>query len=468
VIDGADVADPATTIERDATQTTVTLTDGGVDGSPTITLALTVTVADPGRVSITATSPSAGLVRLPEPIVRRANTLLRDAGLALLPDWRTDTHALRQTDGTRQRLTSGEARTAALHVRAVVARSDPSPTPHTPHGDPIDGAPGEGTFSGLTERGAFSGDVIVPEDVQRKWDASAALHAAGLPANLVLQGPPGTGKTHMALALSHAEGRRVIEHGCMGMDEAASWFGPVGFREGATTFTPTPFYWALVLPGPRTLVLDEVNRASTVAMNALLGLLGGSPTITLPHSGQQIVIAPDLRIVLTANVGSQYSGTSAIDPALLDRKTLTANVPYLPAADEQRLLVDRMALHGLTLEPWQAEALVRFATEVRSAASRSGDLAGVSPRQLLSAAGCIAAAGMTVLSAVEAAILSDYSREGGEASEYTAVAVIVAGLEWRHPDEVAAEAAAQAERLAAEAAEAAAMTATLADAVVQS
>lgn len=434
VIDGADVADPLTTIEHNATDTTVTLTEDAT------TLSLSVA----GSVlTVTPTSPDGGLVRLPEGIVRRANTLLRDTGLILQPDWRTSTHTLRVGTGARQRLTSGVAITATLNPARRAAGAAPTVTPSGDGVTPTEGAPAEGTLSGLTDAGAFSGEVIVPEDVQRKWDVARAMHRAGLPSNLMLQGPPGTGKTHLALALSHAEGRRVIEHGCMGMSEAGDWFGPVGFRDGQTTFTPTPFYWALVLPGPRTLVLDEVNRASTVAMNALLGLLGGSPTITLPHNGQQIVVAPDLQVVMTANVGSQYGGASAIDPALLDRLSLTANVPYLPEADERRLLIDRMAHHGLTLEDWQAAVLVTFGNEARQVA-RNGDVTPVSPRQLLAAAGAIAAGGQTPLQAVEDTILSDYSREGGEASEYTAIATVVAGIDWREPTAAAADDAAAA------------------------
>lgn len=442
VLNGADVADPATTLTRDATTGTTSLTLS-LDGT---TVDLVVDSA--GGLTLTARSaalPDGDLLRLPEGLTRRVNTLLRDTGCILQPDWRTNTNTLRTGVGERHRLVNGQAISARLNQAAPSPQRGLTVAPVQRTVAPTAGATPADVYSGLSDHGALSGEVIVPDDVRAKWDAVNAMHRAGLPSNLMLQGPPGTGKTHMALALSAAEGRRVIEHGCMGMVEPSDWFGPQGFADGQTTFTPTPFYWALAMEGPRTLVLDEVSRASTVALNALLGVLGGNRVITLPHNGQQLVIPPDLKVVMTANIGPEYAGGSAIDKALTDRLTMTANVPYLPPADEQRLLVERMAHHGLTLEPWQAERLVQFATEVRSQANRNGDLDPVSPRELLAAAGAVASGAMGLLEAVEAAIVSNYSTTGGEASARTAVAVVAGGIDWRDPEALAAQAAAEAE-----------------------
>lgn len=434
VLAGEDPTDDLTSIRRDPDATYVVVGDDVV---------VVQIIVHPQTQQVTmeahaATAAPGDLLRLTEGVVQRVNTLLRGSGWDVRPDWRTNTHTLRSPAGARTRLVQGKAPALGWEVTTTTQTLRPGTAPTRPPVAPTVAAGAATTGDGTTPAsrlgsGAFDGAVSVPDGVAERWAMARSLRESGAPSVLILQGPPGTGKTHMAMALAEAEGRQVTVVDCFGMNEPMDWFGRVGFADGRTTFIPTPLYWALTMPGPRTIVLDEFNRSSEQAQNALMPMLGGFVTFTTPHDGQQIVIPGDVAFVLTANVGAKHTGTTVVDAAVWDRVAVTSRVPYLDPTVEVQLLVDRVASRGGALPVWAAETLVRYAGVTRLAEANDGGVTGVSTRQLIATATVYGRLGGDLFAVVRGMILDRYDDAGGDLSEATIATGLAAGMEWTEP-----------------------------------
>jgi hypothetical protein len=438
VLNGEDPHDPMTTVETDAEATRVTIRDGDLTVSVLVEPDAQRVTLDALADTVVTTGPGAGLLRLTEPVVQRVNTLLRGSGWDVRPDWRSGTHTLRSPDGARSRLVPGNEYLLGWEVTQTAQTQPRTAAPGRPPVAPTVMASAATTGDTVVPpsrlgSGAFDGEVSVPAGVTERWAMARSLRESGAPSVLILQGPPGTGKTHMAMALAAAEGRTVTVVDCFGMNEPMDWFGRVGFADGRTTFIPTPLYWALTMPGPRTIVLDEFNRSSEQAQNALMPMLGGFVTFTTPHDGQQIVIPPDVAFVLTANVGAKHTGTTVVDAAVWDRVAVTSRVPYLDPAVEAQLLFDRVASRGGALPVWAAEALVRFAGVTRLAEANDGGVTGVSTRQLIATSTVYGRMGGDLFEVVRGMILDRYDDAGGDLSEATIATGLAAGMLWTEP-----------------------------------
>ena len=383
---------------------------------------------------------------LPEPIIARANRLMAAEGVTITRDWRTKTHTLRAANRQVIPLVTGKASAAALTgsgwrampgkaVASLPAPATPAPSAHTPTGAPTPApipAPA-GTSQAMPPQGipaAYVGTIVLSKQARAKWEMARAVHRAGEPEVVAMIGPSGAGKTHAVHALAAAEGLDVVKFDASGVVEPGDWFGTVTLDGSGTRFVPSDLLLAITAPGARVLLIDEVNRANLRALNAMLPIMDGSGTVTIPQSGKRERINRAVQVVVTANIGSAFLGTEPLDEAIRTRVGTWIEVDHLTEEEEQRLLLDRV--EGLS--KYHADNLARLGAAIRSSAT-SGAHPPVSTRQLLSAARKMAAGGDPRL-AVEAAVLDGYLSEGGSSSERAKVRTHVAGITWAEPKPV--------------------------------
>jgi len=428
--------------------------------------------------------PQPGAVNLSEPILARLNRLMSPDGVSVQRDWRTKTHVLRAAQRRVLPLTYGVSATAMLTGKGWIATdqpanvapmvpsvgtpsaapSVPAPAPSLPalaptgtqHGslaEPVrpEPAPRAAAVGGSPVPAAYAGKIVLTRAARAKWHASRAVQRNGDPAIVAMVGPSGAGKTHAVHALSAEEPGQpldVVKFDCSGVIEPGDWFGTVTLDGNGTRFVPSDLLVALTLPGARTLLLDEMNRANPRALNALLPVLDGSGTVTVPQSGKRERVNRAVQIVVTANIGSQFLATEPLDEAVRTRISTWIEVEHLGESEEQALILDR--LNGTdtessvqadgrklptfapgVLSEYNAANLARLGAAVRASAE-NGQHPPVSTRQLLAAARLMAV-GLDPRLAVDAAILDGYNHEGGGSSERAKVKIHVAGITWREP-----------------------------------
>lgn len=382
---------------------------------------------------------------VPAPIVSRANRVLLDLGVSLQRDWRSGSHGVKHGARKVEALTPGAVltltRAGDRWVPATATPTDPADREADPMATPTV-TPSQGASSTPKSAqpepvvaqplpAAFSGEIVLQPDVRRVWEASLAAHRAGEHIVVGLIGPSGAGKTHAVHALSHDAGLPVVKFDASGVVEPGDWFGTVALvtdevtGQTVTRFMPTELLDALERPGSRTLLIDEVNRANPRALNALLPVLDGSGAVVIPQTGRTAVIAADVIVAVTANIGSAFLAVEPLDEAVRTRISAWVPVEHLGEDDERGLLARRV--QGLS--ETDAANLAALGRLVREAAASTQQHPPVSTRQLLAAA-AMTVHGLPIRTAVEYAVLNGYSDEGGERSERQKVRVHVAGIDW--------------------------------------
>ena len=176
----------------------------------------------------------------------------------------------------------------------------------------------------------------------------------------ILIGAAGTGKTEAIRYIAAITSRPMIKIDASCIRDASEWFGTqtlVGNRVG---WQDSQFVSALSTAGC-IILIDEVNRASQSAMNALLSLCDAFGSSCFPQRSAAVEIASGVHIFCAANIGAEHSGTGQITPALRDR---FRSIPceYLGAAAEAALLRTRYPALSTSL----ASALVSIAATTRT------------------------------------------------------------------------------------------------------
>lgn len=253
-----------------------------------------------------------------------------------------------------------------------------------------------------------SGYVASP-DLIAVYDAvQAARDADGHAMVLLFMGPSGSGKTKAAAHLASLAALPFTKVDGPSMTDPESWFGTreIIARDGVpvTIYRPSTFVDAIQQPG--VLLIDEVNRVRDEHRNILLPLLDGTHQVTNPLNGEVVRKHPDCIIIMTGNRGLQFTGTYAVDPALMTR-ALTVGFGYLEANDEVPVA---MAESGCDLET--AKVFVRFANETRDRATTDPDLIPLSTREVIAACRLVAR-GLSPDLAARVAMIEGASEEGG-------------------------------------------------------
>jgi MoxR-like ATPase len=187
----------------------------------------------------------------------------------------------------------------------------------------------------------------------------AALRASlaeGIPT--LLAGPAGSGKTELAAAIAHELNRPLAIIDCGAVRDPLDWYGSIHLADGRTQWVDTPLVAALATTNA-IILLDEVNRAATIAQNTLLPLLDSRGRCELPQRAA-ITVAANVAFVATANEGMEYAATSAIDLALRSRFAARIECTYLSERDEADMLATR---YGIA--PDLAQQIARVAAATR-------------------------------------------------------------------------------------------------------
>ena len=241
---------------------------------------------------------------------------------------------------------------------------------------------------------------------------------------LMFLGPSGCGKTTSAEHLAAIVGLPFVKVDAAAMTDPESWFGTreVVSENGTSVTTYRPSVFAEWLGKPCVMLLDEINRIRDEHRNIILPITDGTHAVTNPLTGETIVRHPKCFIIMSGNRGLQFTGTYAVDPALMTR-AYVLEFSYLPEAEETKVVLERYP----SLDFKVASTLVRLANETRKRAAADPDFIGISTREVLAAAKLIAN-GLAPDAAVGVAILNVASDEGGADSTRAAIQKLWVGV----------------------------------------
>jgi nitric oxide reductase NorQ protein len=188
--------------------------------------------------------------------------------------------------------------------------------------------------------------------------------------SILLDGPQGSGKTVLSREIAAALGMKYVYFNCASVYEATDFIATLQVRAhesgtAETVFMPTDIRRALLeaaeTPARRYLVfLDEFNRCRPMARNGLMPALDSTRKIFDPTTNAMLSIPENVQFCAAINNGDQFVGTTAVDPAQMDRFA-TLKVAYPPADEEAAILARRFP----TMDPDLIDAVVTAANAVR-------------------------------------------------------------------------------------------------------
>lgn len=274
---------------------------------------------------------------------------------------------------------------------------------------------------------ASGSHAFVPQaDVLETWGAVTNAAAGGAhPFNLIFLGPSGSGKTECAEFLAGAVGLPFTKVDAPSMTDPESWFGTrevvADEESGASVTTYRPSAFVLAIEQPGVLLIDEINRIRDEHRNILLPLMDGTHQVTNPLTGDVVRKHNKCFIIGTGNRGLQFTGTYAVDPALLTR-ALIVEFDYAAPDDETRI-----AKEATGCEDEVAETFVRFATESRTKAVLDPDFSPISTREVINACRLVRY-GAQMDTAARMVVLNGASPEGGAGSVRAQLEMIWTGI----------------------------------------
>lgn len=217
----------------------------------------------------------------------------------------------------------------------------------------------------------------------------------------MLTGPSGSGKTELVALAGRKLGMEVniYNMGTM-IDPISGLLGVHRLVQGGSVFDYAKF--TEDIQKPCIILLDELSRAPLSANNILLPCLDSRRELPVDIAGgsgmRNIKVHPDCVFIATANIGAEYTGTSQMDRALVDRFFML-EMEYMDADSEAKVLSKRCGI-----ESSEAKILVETARTVRSLYLKGEVSSSLSTRETLGA-GRMVADGWTVLEAMERSYL---------------------------------------------------------------
>ena len=181
--------------------------------------------------------------------------------------------------------------------------------------------------------------------------------------NTLLVGPTGSGKTELVSHIAKALGRplNIQDMGTV-QDAQSALLGVHRLnKDGHSAFDYAPFVSHIQTEG--IVLLDELNRAPLSAANILFPCLDSRRylpvDVACDDCERHISVNPKCVFIATANLGAEYSGTTQIDRALLDR-FFPIELDYPSEKAETNVLVLRTGVNEKT-----AKAIVKVSKTIR-------------------------------------------------------------------------------------------------------
>ena len=313
------------------------------------------------------------------------NRFLAGTGKVIIKDWRTGDYRTKVRRGAKGKVARPNPPKVADIVALAEASATAFNTPATPvvsegkgavitvSADEVSTAkahsiPGMVTLPKATLKGAGRGHsdmggIIIPNgDLETLTDAWS-IRQDGDPAAVLLTGPAGTAKTQLVRAFAAYLGVPYLKVDAGAIRTADDWAG--AFRQDPNTKTWahqwSPFAQAVRLGVPCILHVDELTRTeSPAALNAFMGLLDETGTLSVPDANTVLTMPKGILVVATANIGPEFVGTLPLDGAVRQRFPYGVRMTFPAEAAEAKLLVGRT---GVSADI--AMALVRMAVQQR-------------------------------------------------------------------------------------------------------
>lgn len=219
-------------------------------------------------------------------------------------------------------------------------------------------------------------------------------------ASMIL-GPSGTGKTELIALAGRKLGLEVniYNMGTM-IDPISGLLGVHRLVQGGSVFDYAKFTEDIQKPG--IVLLDELSRAPLSANNILLPCLDSRRELPVDIAGgngvRNVKVHPECVFIATANIGAEYTGTTQLDRALVDRFFMH-EIEYMDADNEAKVLSKRCSIDAA-----EAKIIVETARTIRSLYSKGELSSTISTRETLGA-GRMVSDGWSVLEAMERSFL---------------------------------------------------------------
>ena len=217
----------------------------------------------------------------------------------------------------------------------------------------------------------------------------------------MLTGPSGSGKTELVSLAAKKLGLEVNVYNMGTMiDPISGLLGVHRLVQGGSVFDYAKFTEDIQKPG--VILLDELSRAPLSANNILFPCLDSRRELPVDMAGgnalRNIEVHPDCVFIATANIGAEYTGTSQMDRALVDR-LFPLEIEYMDEDNETKVLAKRCGI-----DTSEAKIIVETARTVRNLYQKGELSSTVSTRETLGA-GKMVSDGWSVLEALERCFL---------------------------------------------------------------
>lgn len=217
-------------------------------------------------------------------------------------------------------------------------------------------------------------DIYVDRSIARKL---RVLLEAGY--SILLDGPQGSGKTVLSRSIAEALEMEYVYFNSASVYEATDFVATLQVRSTGdggmeTVFIETDIARALrdaaEQPERHYLIfLDEFNRCRPQARNGLMPALDSTRKIFNPTTNSLIPIPDNVQFCAAINNGPQFVGTTAVDPAQMDRFA-TLKIDYPPPDEEKKILRRRFP----SLDASVLDRVVNAAHAVRTSEELRADL----------------------------------------------------------------------------------------------
>ena len=264
-------------------------------------------------------------------------------------------------------------------------------------------------------------ETLVMQDLKWKYLVRSAMRGK----NIMMTGPAGCGKTMAAKTLVKALDRPDFYFNLGAtQDPRGTLIGNTHFKKDEGTLFSESVFVKAIQTQNAIILLDELSRAHPEAWNILMTVLDeGQRYLRLDEAenAPTIKVAKGVTFIATANIGSEYTATRAMDRALVDR-FIIVEMDTLSKEEEAKLLLKLYP----DVTPEQADTISEIASMTRAEMiSESPKLSSaISTRLSVELAGLLSD-GFTLEEGAEVAIYPFFDADGGVDSERTYMKQVV-------------------------------------------